>query len=318
MIRTYVDRIIDKIQYMTPEEKMENLIILYKSKYNVSDCAQIFKCEEEHVTQALINYNIFGKVFCTTCNQWRFPNEFGKRSQSRDGLKYVCKACDKKWHGKHYIENKETILEACHSYYDNNTEKVHKRAKQYDLNNIEKVKKIHQDYYVENKEEINKLHKDYYDTNREKILEYQKERFQDPEVKEAARKRNNIRLKTDPMFRLRSYFGTRMYISLKGNKHGMGWEKIIGYTLGDLKLHLESKFDDKMNWVNYGSYWHVDHIVGIANFNFISYEDEAFKRCWSLQNLQPLYGPDNISKGDTISEEWNNIELAAQLLENLG
>jgi len=34
--------------------------------------------------------------------------------------------------------------------------------------------------------------------------------------------------------------------------------------------------------------------------------------------LKPLYGPDNISKGAIISEEWNNVELAAQLLKNLG
>ena len=78
--------------------------------------------------------------------------------------------------------------------------------------------------------------------------------------------------------------------------------------------HLESKFDDKMTWDNYGSYWHVDHIVGVANFNYTSYEDEAFKKCWSLENLQPLYGVDNLKKGDTISEKWNNTELAAQLL----
>jgi hypothetical protein len=91
-------------------------------------------------------------------------------------------------------------------------------------------------------------------------------------------------------------------------------EELVGYTLEQLMMHLESKFDSKMTWENYGSYWHVDHIVGVANFNYNSYEDEAFKKCWSLANLQPLYGPDNMAKGDVISEEWNNVELAAQLL----
>ena len=89
---------------------------------------------------------------------------------------------------------------------------------------------------------------------------------------------------------------------------------LVGYTLDDLVKHLESKFDDKMSWNNYGSYWHVDHKVPIAAFDYTSYEDEAFKRCWSLENLQPLKNLDNLLKRDTISEEWNNVELAAQLL----
>jgi hypothetical protein len=45
-----------------------------------------------------------------------------------------------------------------------------------------------------------------------------------------------------------------------------------------------------------------------------SYHDDSFKKCWSLENLQPLCGEDNLLKRDIISEEWNNIELAAQLL----
>ena len=57
-----------------------------------------------------------------------------------------------------------------------------------------------------------------------------------------------------------------------------------------------------------------DHKVPIAAFDYTSYEDEAFKRCWSLENLQPLKNLDNLLKRDTISEEWNNVELAAQLL----
>lgn len=105
-----------------------------------------------------------------------------------------------------------------------------------------------------------------------------------------------------------------IYINKFVKKNGTSINKILGYSMADLKQHLESKFDDKMTRDNYGSYWHIDHIVRVANFSFTSYNDEAFKRCWSLQNLQPLYGPDNLKKKDQISEEWNNVELAAQLL----
>lgn len=112
-------------------------------------------------------------------------------------------------------------------------------------------------------------------------------------------------------------FSSIMYYSLKKckyQKEDQHWETLIDYTLEQLMLHLETQFDDKMTWDNYGSYWQIDHIVPISAFNFTSYEDEAFKRCWSLQNLRPLHHLENKKKNNLISEEFGNIELAAQLL----
>ena len=61
-------------------------------------------------------------------------------------------------------------------------------------------------------------------------------------------------------------------------------------------LHLESLFTDGMTWDNYGE-WHVDHKKPMALFNFETVDDQEFKECWKLDNLQPLWGPDNLSKG---------------------
>ena len=55
-----------------------------------------------------------------------------------------------------------------------------------------------------------------------------------------------------------------------------------------------------MNWDNYGE-WHIDHIKPISSFIFESSEDEEFKRCWSLDNLQPMWGIENIKKGNKFS-----------------
>ena len=60
--------------------------------------------------------------------------------------------------------------------------------------------------------------------------------------------------------------------------------------------HLEKQFMDNMTWDNYGK-WHVDHIQPISSFNIKAIGDNEFMRCWSLGNLQPLWGPDNLSKG---------------------
>jgi hypothetical protein len=86
-----------------------------------------------------------------------------------------------------------------------------------------------------------------------------------------------------------------IYASLAGRKRGRKWEKLAGYTLDDLIWHLERQFSKGMNWENYGS-WHVDHIVPIASFDIQSAEDPAFRVCWALANLRPLWAAENLRK----------------------
>lgn len=59
---------------------------------------------------------------------------------------------------------------------------------------------------------------------------------------------------------------------------------------------LEAKFKPGMSWENHGA-WHVDHKRPIASYNFSSVDDHEFKECWSLENLQPLWAKENLSKG---------------------
>jgi hypothetical protein len=77
---------------------------------------------------------------------------------------------------------------------------------------------------------------------------------------------------------------------------GRHWESLVSYNLNDLVKHLEKQFDDKMNWENYGSYWHIDHIKPKSLFKYVYPEDEDFKKCWSLENLQPLEKIANMRK----------------------
>jgi hypothetical protein len=60
--------------------------------------------------------------------------------------------------------------------------------------------------------------------------------------------------------------------------------------------HLEALFTEGMTWDNYGE-WHVDHKIPMSSFQFETTDDREFKLCWCLDNLQPLWGPDNLSKG---------------------
>jgi hypothetical protein len=54
-----------------------------------------------------------------------------------------------------------------------------------------------------------------------------------------------------------------------------------------------------MTWDNYGE-WHVDHIKPISSFKITEIGDKEFMSCWSLENLQPLWGEENIRKSNKL------------------
>lgn len=106
-------------------------------------------------------------------------------------------------------------------------------------------------------------------------------------------------MKTYKKKRLHNAVSARMRQSLNGCKYNRTWESLVGYTLQDLREHLESQFQEGMTWENHSmDGWHIDHIRPIASFNIKTAEDEDFKKCWSLSNLQPLWAKENMSKGD--------------------
>lgn len=84
--------------------------------------------------------------------------------------------------------------------------------------------------------------------------------------------------------------------ALKSHKAGRHWETIVGYTLQELMDHLESKFRPGMTWANIGQ-WHIDHVKPLALFEFKGPDDPQFKEAWALDNLQPLWASENMSKG---------------------
>ena len=107
------------------------------------------------------------------------------------------------------------------------------------------------------------------------------------------RNRRNI----DPLFKLSQNISHGINRSLKDNKNGRHWENLVGYTQEDLRKHLEANFKEGMNWNNYGrGGWNVDHRIPIYLFNITSAKCKGFKKCWGLENLQPLWEKDNFKK----------------------
>jgi hypothetical protein len=71
--------------------------------------------------------------------------------------------------------------------------------------------------------------------------------------------------------------------------------EIVGITADELKVYLENKFTEGMNWKNYGT-WHIDHVIPLDSAET---EKDLYDLCY-YSNLQPMWGNDNIRKGSKI------------------
>ena len=133
---------------------------------------------------------------------------------------------------------------------------------------------------------------------KERRREREKEYYHKPEVKERVLEYMKEKYKNNPEYRLSSCVRSSLLQSLKKfklKKEDRTFET-LDYTLLELVNHLESQFNERMSWDNYGSYWHLDHIRPVSSFSFKSTDCPEFKECWSLSNLQPLEASENISK----------------------
>jgi len=156
-------------------------------------------------------------------------------------------------------------------------------------------------YYQKNKEKRLKYFSDWQKENRERLNEYHQKWREKNIDKHRKNKRTyeKTRKANDPIYKLINNFRTAIYQVLKENnvqKNGHYFD-ILKYTPEELINHLEKQFKDGMTWDNYGD-WHVDHITPISVHNIVEIGDEEFMKCWSLENLQPLWGDENIRKSN--------------------
>ena len=120
------------------------------------------------------------------------------------------------------------------------------------------------------------------------------------EIKQLYNARCEVKNKQNPIKRLHNNIRRVVNYVLKKNKQGRRTFEILGYSVESLKKHLENQFADGMSWRNYGK-WHIDHIIPVSFFKFISPDDVEFKMCWRLENLRPLWAKDNLKKSNKLS-----------------
>ena len=252
---------------------------------------------------------------CTKCGEEKPLEQFYKRKGSKDGYRADCKNCQNKISKKNYIKKKEERCiyakkyreknpEKCQHYYEERRKKHRNElidySKKWRSINPEKHVISQKKYRERNPEKIKICQRKNYIKHREKRgIATQRYKKENPtKVKFWARRYMKKMLKK-PGFRLSALMSVGIRRSLKGNKGGLHWESLVNYTQTELRKHLEGLFTPGMTWENMGE-WHIDHIIPINHFKFESYKDVEFRMCWRLENLQPLWASDNLSKGAKI------------------
>lgn len=235
--------------------------------------------------------NVTHKI-CTSCKQDLDISNFNLCSCTKDGHEARCRKCQ---------NNAEARLQ----YYKERNNEIKPQI-------THKIcSKCGQDLSI-NDFHVNKNTKDGYNIwCRFCQKEYDKKYYKDTlesrrEIRrEQSKKRNKI-IANNPVLKLNQNMSRNIRQALKGAKAERHWEDLVGYTLEELKEHLEKQFDENMNWDNQGSYWELNHIIPKNLFHYTTAEDHDFKICWSLMNLRPLYWQDNVNrprKGQDVSEE---------------
>ena len=165
------------------------------------------------------------------------------------------------------------------------------RTKRWREHHPEKDKEAHRKYKSTHKDIIKGKNKKYYDSH----IELMRARTRKYHAEHREEEREYLRL--HPEWAILRHALEHMLESVSMKKTAKSVQ-YIGCSPSELRTHLEAQFKSGMTWDNYGK-WHVDHIVPLSWWDF-SLPENIFKAS-HYSNLQPLWGVENISKGDRYS-----------------
>jgi len=145
---------------------------------------------------------------------------------------------------------------------------------------------------------LSKKQSEYHIKNREKRILYS--RLYAQSNKHIRCEKDKERRKKDVNFRMSHNIRNRIRMALKRNSKSYNTNTLIGCSIKELKVHLQSLFKDDMSWDNYGE-WQIDHKIPCAAFDLSNVDNQLI--CFNYKNLQPLWAIDNLIKKDKIEKE---------------
>lgn len=70
---------------------------------------------------------------------------------------------------------------------------------------------------------------------------------------------------------------------------------LLGCSFDYFRKWIEPKWKKGMSWLNYGHFWHIDHIFPVVSFDLSTLAGQL--QCFRFTNTQPLWKDENLSKG---------------------
>lgn len=241
---------------------------------------------------------------CLGCLLIKQLSEFNRSSSQWSGYRQYCRECDHKFQKASRLKPRSKLRRKFYRRANRlaiNVERRRRRKEKREQLGVTKIKPSaaeiqarnkakRQIYYRRNIEMFRAKSKKYRLTNRAKIKS-QKADYQ---------RRRRI---TDPEFALLHLLSARIRAAVR-SQAGLKAKKsseLIGCSIPDFIIYLESKFEPGMSWDNYGKgngKWEIDHIVPCAIFDLTRAEHQ--ERCFHFSNMQPMWAIDNQRKGSKI------------------
>ncbi len=189
-----------------------------------------------------------------------------------------CKQCNKYIVKEWKLKNPTRLKELKKKYYLKHRDKILIKNKIWRKNNKEKVRNCIEKWRSNNRERVRARNRISAKRNAQTRREYER-----------------YKTASNVHFRIKLSLKARIRNALKGKNKSQSTINLLGCSIKDLKNYLESKFNQSMNWNNYGKIWHIDHIRPCASFDLTKPEEQA--KCFHYTNLQPLLVFENLSKG---------------------
>lgn len=188
---------------------------------------------------------------------------------------------------KYRQTHREKLRAAYKKFYYANREKRIAQAKESRQRNADRVRAWNKKRYWADRENLLRKNEEWCLANPEKLR-----RTQTKYVLE--------RRKTDIVYRLRSILSARIREALKKGslEKKNRTEELIGCTVAFLRQFIEHQFTKEMTWDNYGSHWHIDHIIPVKLFDLSDVEQQ--KKAFNYSNCRPLDAKKNIAKSDNL------------------
>ena len=212
--------------------------------------------------------------------------ERAKNETPKEGFKY-CSSCNVQRPLTEFINSEGNEYKGCNKCREND-------MRYYETHKEQKKEEMKQ-YYIDNAEKIKLRKKVFYQDHKDEILE-----------------QNRARYKNDIQFRLAGSLRRRVRTFLGSGEY---YSDLLACPLPVLEKWFEFNFalypDYGMTWENYGTVWHIDHVVPCSYYNMESEQDVLI--CFNWKNLAPLPARINQSKNNKRSKEselaqFNNLK----------